>query len=248
MYHDYAQKQQLKMDGAVAGGGGNGRNALFGLGGFALAKLHSRSRVKALKRRHAKEQKQLYTQYYNDVYKMQESVNEYASQAEQYKAYAVQVQENAELEALQRDYVRGAKRSEARRSEAKRSEARRSEARRSEAERGEAERGEAERREARARANFWAKSEGRSSPGQARDRGRSSPAALLYSRVARPPSLLSLRSPPSRALSLRSPPFSALASLAPSPPPSPHHPNRTSSSSPTSTATTASRGPSSTCT
>uniref|UniRef100_A0A7S2VWM5 EF-hand domain-containing protein n=1 Tax=Triparma pacifica TaxID=91992 RepID=A0A7S2VWM5_9STRA len=103
MYHDYAQKQQAKMDRAAGGGGM--RTWLFaGLGGFVVGKLHSGRKVRSLKKQHAKEQKKLYTQYYNDVYKMQEQINEYAYQAEHYKSVAVQVQESAELDAMQRDY------------------------------------------------------------------------------------------------------------------------------------------------
>ena len=48
--------------------------------GFVLSKFHSGRAVKKLKKKHAKEQKQLYTQYYNDVYKMQEQINDYAYQ------------------------------------------------------------------------------------------------------------------------------------------------------------------------
>jgi hypothetical protein len=60
--------------------------------------------VRQLKKQHQKDQKKLYTQYYNDVYKMQEQINEYAYQAEHYKSVAVQVQESAEMDAMQRDY------------------------------------------------------------------------------------------------------------------------------------------------
>ena len=67
-------------------------------------KLHSGRKVRQLKKQHQKDQKKLYTQYYNDVYKMQEQINEYAYQAEHYKSVAVQVQESAEMDAMQRDY------------------------------------------------------------------------------------------------------------------------------------------------
>jgi len=75
LYADYANKQQMKLDGG--GNGGGFRNAAFVAGGFAVAKMHGRGAMKRLKKKHAKEQKNLYTQYYNDVYKMQETVNEY---------------------------------------------------------------------------------------------------------------------------------------------------------------------------
>ena len=68
-----------------------------GVGGFVVGKLHSGRKLRTLKKSHAKEQKKLYTQYYNDVYKMQEQINEYAYAAEHYKSVAVQVQESAEL-------------------------------------------------------------------------------------------------------------------------------------------------------
>ncbi len=102
MYHDYAAKQQMKLD--RQGGGGMGR--LFGAGcvGFVLSKLHSGRAMKKLKSKHKKEVKQLYTQYYNDIYKMQDALTEYAQTAEHYKNYAVEVAENAELDAMQRDY------------------------------------------------------------------------------------------------------------------------------------------------
>ena len=103
LYHDYAQKQQAKMERAQGGGGLKGWLAA-GVGGFVFGKLHSGRAVKKLKKQHQKEQKKLYTQYYNDVYKMQEQINEYAYQAEHYKSVAVQVQENAELDAIKRDY------------------------------------------------------------------------------------------------------------------------------------------------
>lgn len=57
-----------------------------------------------LKKKHAKDQKQLYTQYYNDIYTLQEQLNQYASAAEHYKSLASQIQESAELDAMQRDY------------------------------------------------------------------------------------------------------------------------------------------------
>ncbi|GMH63895.1 hypothetical protein TrRE_jg9585, partial [Triparma retinervis] len=97
MYHDYAQKQQAKMD--AGGGGGMKAIAAGGLGGFVIGR-----KLRQVKKQHQKEQKKLYTQYYNDVYKMQEQINEYAYQAEHYKSVAVQVQESAELDAMQRDY------------------------------------------------------------------------------------------------------------------------------------------------
>ena len=105
LYHDYAAKQAQKIDrNSLSPPPSRSNQLIFAAAGFGIAKLHSRSKVSKMKKAHAKDQKSLYTQYYNDVYKMQETINEYAAQAEQYRNYAVQVQEQAELDSLQRDY------------------------------------------------------------------------------------------------------------------------------------------------
>lgn len=54
--------------------------------------------------KHQKEQKQLYAQYYNDVYKLSEQNQVLANQAEELKDLVRSTEAKAELEALQRDY------------------------------------------------------------------------------------------------------------------------------------------------
>jgi len=103
MYHDYAQKQAQKEGGA--GGGGMGKLILGGAVGWLVGgKVHSGRAVKKIKKKHMKEQKALYTQYYNDIYKMQETQDKLTTYAEQLQTALQQQKENAELESLQRDY------------------------------------------------------------------------------------------------------------------------------------------------
>jgi len=104
LYQDYAQKQQQKVEG---GGGGIGLGKLiigstvsYLLGG----KVHSGRASKKMKKKHAKEQKDLYTQYYNDVYKLQEQNIELQYKVATLKETLRQVQEEVELDRLQRDY------------------------------------------------------------------------------------------------------------------------------------------------
>lgn len=104
LYQDYAQKQALKADGG-GGGGGLGKMVLGGVfGWFVGGKVHSGRAVKKLKKKHLLEQKELYTQYYNDVYKLQEQNAELYTYIEQLQKALKNVQDQAELDALQRDY------------------------------------------------------------------------------------------------------------------------------------------------
>ena len=68
------------------------------------AKYHSSRAVKKVKTRFQKEQKELYSQYYNDVYKLTEQNQELNSAVQQLQQALMQVEETHELEALQRDY------------------------------------------------------------------------------------------------------------------------------------------------
>lgn len=89
------------------GGGGNGPMKLLVVGGISWvlgAKFHSKRTAKKLKVKHQKEQKQLYAQYYNDVYKLSEHNQALANQAEELKDLVRSTEAKAELEALQRDY------------------------------------------------------------------------------------------------------------------------------------------------
>lgn len=59
---------------------------------------------KKLKVKHSKEQKQLYAQYYNDVYKLSQQNEALSNHAEELKDLVRTTEAKAELEALQRDY------------------------------------------------------------------------------------------------------------------------------------------------
>jgi hypothetical protein len=85
----------------------------IGMGQFLLGSVvswwaggafHSRRTARTLKARYQKEQKQLYTQYYNDVYKLSEQNQELVFVIEQLQQSLKQTEAKHELEALQRDY------------------------------------------------------------------------------------------------------------------------------------------------
>lgn len=58
----------------------------FGISYFIGAKVHSGRVAKKLKLKHLKDQKTLYTQYYNDVYKLEEQKAEQQAVIEQLQA------------------------------------------------------------------------------------------------------------------------------------------------------------------
>jgi Ca2+-binding EF-hand superfamily protein len=68
------------------------------------AKIHSGRATKKLKTKHQKEQKQLYSQYYNDVYKLSEQNQGLIAHADQLSEALRNTEAKAEYEALQRDY------------------------------------------------------------------------------------------------------------------------------------------------
>jgi hypothetical protein len=68
------------------------------------AKVHSGRVAKKLKTKHQKEQKQLYSQYYNDVYKLSEQNQQLVNHSEGLKELLRDTEQKAEMEALQRDY------------------------------------------------------------------------------------------------------------------------------------------------
>lgn len=70
----------------------------------AGAKIHSSRATKKLKTKFQKEQKALYSQYYNDVYKLTEQNNELTYYIEELQKALKDTEQKAELEALQRDY------------------------------------------------------------------------------------------------------------------------------------------------
>jgi hypothetical protein len=93
------------LDHVRCSGGGLGKMIIGGAAGWlAGGKVHSGRATKKLKKKHMHEQKELYTQYYNDVYKLQEQNAELYTYIEQLQAALKQVQDQAEFDALQRDY------------------------------------------------------------------------------------------------------------------------------------------------
>ncbi|CAB9513972.1 expressed unknown protein [Seminavis robusta] len=104
LYQGYAERQEQK---AVGGGGGMGIGKVIVCSAFswiAGAKVHSDRVTKKLKNKFQKEQKQLYTQYYNDVYKLTEAKQDLEKYIEQLSETLKQTEKKHELEAMQRDY------------------------------------------------------------------------------------------------------------------------------------------------
>jgi Ca2+-binding EF-hand superfamily protein len=71
---------------------------------FVGGKFHAGRVAKKLKAKHQKEQKALYSQYYNDVYKLSEQNQELLSYVETLQDTLKQTEAKHELEAIQRDY------------------------------------------------------------------------------------------------------------------------------------------------
>lgn len=104
LYHDYAERQESKSVGN-AGGASVGKLIATGAATWLLgAKYHSGKVTKKLKRKHQSEQKKLYSQYYNDVYKLSEQNKQLQKQVEELTELVKSTEKKAELEALQRDY------------------------------------------------------------------------------------------------------------------------------------------------
>lgn len=94
-------------EGGGGGGGGVGTFKLVatGVGSYMLgATIHARRSEKDAKRRHHLEQKKLYAQYYDDVYKLSEQNRILQSKVEDLTDLVRSTEAKAELEALQRDY------------------------------------------------------------------------------------------------------------------------------------------------
>ena len=87
------------------GGAGIGKLVVTGAASWLLGgKFQSGRIAKNLKRKHQSEQKQLYSQYYNDVYKLSEQNQQLQQQIEELKELLSTTEAAHELEALQRDY------------------------------------------------------------------------------------------------------------------------------------------------
>mmetsp|Transcript_4738 Transcript_4738/g.13675 ORF Transcript_4738/g.13675 Transcript_4738/m.13675 type:complete len:253 (-) Transcript_4738:650-1408(-) len=103
LYYDYAERDQLKN--SPAGGVGTIKLVATGIASWIMgARFHSGRAVKELKRKHKSEQKKLYSQYYNDVYKLGDQNNALQKQIEDLTKLVQSTEAKAELEALQRDY------------------------------------------------------------------------------------------------------------------------------------------------
>ena len=88
-------------------------NSRFGIGQVAFAsvasyflgaKIHSGRVAKKLKKKHQQDQKTLYTQYYNAVYKLEEQKAEQKAMIDQLQRSLVKEKEDHEMENLQREY------------------------------------------------------------------------------------------------------------------------------------------------
>mmetsp|Transcript_89769 Transcript_89769/g.134543 ORF Transcript_89769/g.134543 Transcript_89769/m.134543 type:complete len:138 (+) Transcript_89769:42-455(+) len=83
LYHDYAIKQQEKEVGKAASGGW-GRVLIGTAAGWLIGgKIHSGRKEKKINAKHKEEIKAMYTQYYNDVYTLQQQNQELAEALEQ---------------------------------------------------------------------------------------------------------------------------------------------------------------------
>lgn len=104
LYANYAEKQQDKAVGAAGGPSLTKLLMMGGVGWLAGAKIHSGRAMKKIQLVHKSEQKKLYTQYYNDVYKLQQSNAELEEYIQQLSDAIQSVDKEAALEQIQRDY------------------------------------------------------------------------------------------------------------------------------------------------
>jgi len=71
---------------------------------FLGAKIHSGRVATKLNKKHQQDQKALYTQYYNDVYKLEEQKMELQYTIDKLQAKLLETNEKHEMESLQREY------------------------------------------------------------------------------------------------------------------------------------------------
>jgi len=89
----------------AVGGVGAAKLVATGIASWIMgARFHSGRAVKELKRKHKSEQKKLYSQYYNDVYKLGDQNNLLQEKIEDLTKLVKSTEAKAELEAMQRDY------------------------------------------------------------------------------------------------------------------------------------------------
>ena len=101
LYSDYA----LKQDRQGGGGFGIAQMAMASTASYFLgAKIHSSRATKKLKKKHQQDQKTLYTQYYNDVYKLEEEKAALQMNNDQLQRSLSKTNEDHEMENLQREY------------------------------------------------------------------------------------------------------------------------------------------------
>ena len=84
---------------------GFGQVAIASAASYLLgAKIHSGRVAKKMKKKHSQDQKTLYTQYYNDVYKLEEQKAEQQLIIDQLQKSLQNTNEKHEMENLQREY------------------------------------------------------------------------------------------------------------------------------------------------
>mmetsp|Transcript_17040 Transcript_17040/g.39321 ORF Transcript_17040/g.39321 Transcript_17040/m.39321 type:complete len:253 (-) Transcript_17040:999-1757(-) len=105
MYYKYAEREQQKNSADKGGASGAVKLIATGVASWLLGgRYHSGRAVKDLKRKHKSEQKKLYSQYYNDVYKLGDQNNLLQEQIDELTELLKTTEKKAELEAIQRDY------------------------------------------------------------------------------------------------------------------------------------------------
>lgn len=105
LYSNYAKKQGGVPVKSGGGGGGFLKTVLAGgVGWFLGSKIHVARTMRKAKTKHMKDQKNLYSQYYNDVYKLQQQNAELIYVIEQYQEAIQNVQTDMENDKLQREY------------------------------------------------------------------------------------------------------------------------------------------------
>jgi len=104
LYENYAIKQQEKDEGGK-GGFGMAQMGIASAASYLLgARIHSSKLAKKLKKKHKQDQKTLYTQYYNDVYKLEEQKAEQQILINQLQSSLATTNDKHEMENLQREY------------------------------------------------------------------------------------------------------------------------------------------------
>lgn len=104
LYANYAASHDEAAPAKKSGGGFLKTAAITGAGWAIGAKIHTARTMRKMKTKHMKDQKNLYSQYYNDVYKLQQQNAELAYVMEQYKEAIESVQTGMENDKMQREF------------------------------------------------------------------------------------------------------------------------------------------------